>query len=162
MELGSLRAPPGARKKRRKRVGRGSASGTGGTAGRGHKGQRSRSGRTLGVGFEGGQMPLQRRMPKRGFKNIHRREYTVINLGDLRRFDADTVVDPAALRERGLLPRVSDPVKVLADGQLDKPLTVRAQAFSRAAREKIEAAGGKAEVIDQVRRKKKSTPDKEG
>lgn len=162
MGLGNLRAPPGARKKSRKRVGRGPASGTGGTAGRGHKGQRSRSGVALGVGFEGGQMPLQRRMPKRGFTNLHRRQYAVVNLGQLERFEPDAVVDPAALHARGLIRHVTDLVKILANGKLDKALTVRAQAFSKIAREKIESAGGKAEVIDQVRRKKKSAPDKEG
>jgi len=143
-------------RKRKKRVGRGPASGTGGTAGRGHKGQLSRSGAKVRPWFEGGQMPLQRRLPKRGFTNIWRRPYSVVHAGDLERFEANAVVDPVALVEAGLLKRVSDRVKVLADGELDKPLVVRAQAFSAAARAKIEKAGGQAEVIEPVRIRSKA------
>ncbi|MBW1872124.1 MAG: 50S ribosomal protein L15 [Deltaproteobacteria bacterium] len=147
----------GARKKQ-KRVGRGNGSGWGGTAGRGHKGQLSRSGASIRVGFEGGQMPLQRRMPKRGFKNYCRKEFAVVHIGDLVRFEQNAVVDPAAMFEAGLIRRVTDLVKVLADGELDKAIVVHAQGFSQAAKKKIEAAGGKAEIVGKVRKAAKSTP----
>jgi len=154
MGLGNLKRPAGATRKRR-RIGRGNASGRGGTAGRGHKGQLSRSGGKVRPGFEGGQMPLQRRMPKRGFTNIYRKEYTAVNVRDLARFDVGTIVEPATLRDAGLIRRVTDLVKILGVGELDRALTVRAQGFSKTAREKIEKAGGQAEVIEPVRRKVK-------
>lgn len=160
MGLNDLKAPAGTRRKRKKRVGRGQGSGWGGTAGRGHKGQLSRSGASSAVGFEGGQMPLQRRLPKRGFSNYCRREFTVVHVGDLMRFEDNAVVDPQAMVAAGLIRRETVPVKVLADGDLKKSLTVRAQGFSQAAIKKIEAAGGKAEVID-VRRPAKPAPAKE-
>jgi len=158
MGLNDLKAATGARRKR-KRVGRGNGSGKGGTAGRGHKGQLSRSGSKVAPGFEGGQMPLQRRMPKRGFKNLYAKRYSIVHIRDLDRFDENSVVDPAAMCEAGLVRRVTDPIKVLADGELAKPVTVHAQHFSKAAREKIEKAGGKAEVVGKIRKEKnKSTP----
>jgi large subunit ribosomal protein L15 len=161
MGLDKLKANPGTRKKR-KRVGRGSGSGSGGTAGRGHKGQLSRSGVSIHPGFEGGQMPIQRRMPKRGFKNYCRKKVAVVHCRDLARFEESAVVDPEAMCQKGLIGRKTDWVKVLSDGEPAKNLTVRAQGFSQKAKEKIEAAGGKAEVIEQIRRTSKSTPAKEG
>ncbi|NLT57355.1 MAG: 50S ribosomal protein L15 [Clostridiales bacterium] len=132
-----------------KRKGRGPASGNGKTAGRGHKGQKARSGGGVRPGFEGGQMPLQRRMPKRGFTNARfKKVYANVNLSDLNRFEAGAVVDVAALKEKGLLKQLHDGVKVLSDGELTKNLEVRLQAYSAAAKEKIEAAGGRAEVVD--------------
>ncbi|HHL40955.1 MAG TPA: 50S ribosomal protein L15 [Deltaproteobacteria bacterium] len=146
--LDRLKAPEGARKKK-KRVGRGEASGLGKTSGRGHKGQRSRSGGGVKAGFEGGQMPLQRRLPKRGFNNRFRVEARTVNIGAIAdAFEAGSTVDEAALLEKGLIKKSGrGPVKVLGDGELSAALTVRAQKFSRSARQKIEAAGGKAEVI---------------
>jgi len=144
--LSKLKPPAGA-KKAPKRVGRGQASGTGQTAGRGTKGQRSRSGRATKPGFEGGQMPLQRRLPKRGFTNIFRKEYTLIQIRDLARFDPDTVVDLKALCDAGMVKSIKHGIKVLGTGEIDRPLTVKAQKFSKSARQKIEAAGGKAEVV---------------
>ena len=159
--LDKLEASSAVRKKR-KRVGRGSGSGSGGTAGRGHKGQLSRSGATIGVGFEGGQMPLQRRMPKRGFKNHCRRKVAIVHLGDLAGFEENAVVDPQAMCAAGLIHRKTDWVKVLSDGKLERNLTVRAQGFSEKAIEKIKSAGGSAEVVPQLKRSSKSTPAKEG
>jgi large subunit ribosomal protein L15 len=145
--LNKLKAPKGAMK-RKKRVGRGEASGSGKTSGRGHKGQRSRSGVSIKAGFEGGQMPLQRRLPKRGFTNIFRKENRIINLTDLSKtFKADEVVDLAGLAEKGLIKRGKGPVKVLGTGEISIPLTVQVNCFSKSAAEKIAAAGGKAEVI---------------
>ena len=147
MDLGNLKPPKGA-KHSKKRVGRGQGSGQGKTAGRGHKGAKSRSGFKFKRGFEGGQMPLHRRVPKRGFHNPFRVEYEVINLDTLgERFDADTVVTPDMLRERGLLPGADCRVKILARGELSKKLTVRAHKFSGKAAEKIAAAGGATEII---------------
>jgi len=140
-----LRPAPGATHAR-KRVGRGPGSGHGKTSGRGHKGQRSRSGYRHMRGFEGGQMPLHRRVPKRGFTNIFRVEYDVVNLRDLDRFDAGAEVTPDALREQRLASR-RRPVKILGDGELSKPLQVSAHKFSASARARIEAAGGRCEVI---------------
>ncbi len=157
MGLHDLTGASGAKRKR-KRVGRGSGSGWGGTAGRGHKGQLSRSGAQVAPGFEGGQMPLQRRMPKRGFKNFCAKRYAVVHVGDLDRFDANAVIDPAALCEAGLLRRVEDLVKILGDGEIKKPLVVHAQGFSQTARQKIEAAGGKAEVVGKIWKIRKSAP----
>ncbi|MHB8418706.1 MAG: 50S ribosomal protein L15 [Myxococcales bacterium] len=146
MKLHEMKAPRGS-KHRRKRVGRGQSSGWGKTAGRGGKGQKARSGNMHFEGFEGGQMPLQRRLPKFGFKNPSRKEYVPVNVVDLGRFAADTVVDPEALRKAGLVRQELDGVKILGDGILDRALTVRAHRFSQSAKEKIEKAGGKAEVI---------------
>ena len=147
MKLHELRAVKGATKAR-KRKGRGTASGQGTTAGRGMNGQKSRSGGGVRPGFEGGQMPLYRRIPKRGFTNIWRTEYTILNVRDLDRFDAGTVVTPQLLKERGLVKQVKNGgIKILGDGTLEKNLTVQANKFSKTAVEKFESAGGKAEVI---------------
>ncbi len=146
MNLHELKPQAGARTKR-KRVGRGIGSGRGKTSGRGHKGQKSRSGGGKGPFFEGGQMPLVRRIPKRGFTNIFSKVYAEVNLSDLNRFDADTVVTPEMLRQERLVRGKVDGVKVLGGGQLDRALTVKAHKFSRSALAAIEAAGGKAEVI---------------
>ena len=145
MELGRLHPAPGA-KRPRKRVGRGPGSGQGKTAGRGHKGRGSRSGGNTPPGYEGGQMPLQRRLPKRGFRPLRRVEYAIVNVGQLTGFPAGSTVGPEELRERGLV-RGRRLVKCLADGSLDRALTVRAHAFSKQARERIAAAGGSAEVL---------------
>ncbi len=161
MGLDKLKARSGTRKKRR-RVGRGSGSGSGGTAGRGHKGQLSRSGVSIHPGFEGGQMPLQRRMPKRGFKNYCRRKVAIVNCKDLDNFEENAVVDPEAMCRAGLIRRKTEWIKVLSNGDLGKKLTVRAQGFSQKAKEKIEAAGGTAEVISRIMRSSKTTPAKEG
>ena len=147
MALHNLRPPRGA-KHAKKRVGRGQGSGQGKTAGRGHKGAKSRSGFKFKRGFEGGQMPLHRRVPKRGFHNPFRTEYAVVNLDTLaERFDAGTVVTPELLRERGVIHGASLHIKVLARGDISKKLTVRAHKFSGKAAEKIAAAGGAAETI---------------
>ncbi len=146
MKLHELRAVEGATKAR-KRKGRGTASGLGTTAGRGMNGQNSRSGGGVRPGFEGGQMPLYRRIPKRGFTNIWRTEYTILNVKDLNRFEAGTVVTPELLKELGVVKQVKDGIKILGDGTLEKNLTVQAHKFSKTAVEKIESAGGKAEVI---------------
>ena len=147
MDLSRLHPAPGS-KRRHKRVGRGPGSGNGKTAGRGHKGAKSRSGFKFKRGFEGGQMPLHRRVPKRGFHNPFRVEYEVVNLDTLAtRFEAGTVVTPELLREQGIVARGKRPIKVLARGELDKALTVRAHKFSGKAAEKLQAAGGAAEAI---------------
>lgn len=145
MKLHELSPAPGS-KKVAKRVGRGHGSGYGKTAGRGHKGQKARSGGGVRIGFEGGQMPLHRRIPKRGFNNIFAKRYAVVNVADLDIFDNDTVVDTELLKQTGLVKKVYDGVKILGDGELTKKLTVKAAAFSASALQKIEAAGGKAEV----------------
>ncbi len=146
MKLHELRAVPGATKAP-KRKGRGTATGQGKTAGRGMNGQKSRSGGGVRPGFEGGQMPLYRRIPKRGFTNIWGTEYTVLNVEDLNRFEAGTVVTPELMKEVGMVKQVKDGIKILGNGTLKKNLTVKAHKFSKTAVEKIEAAGGKAEVI---------------
>ncbi|HUB05509.1 MAG TPA: 50S ribosomal protein L15 [Myxococcales bacterium] len=146
MKLHAMKAPHGS-SERRKRVGRGQSSGLGKTAGRGGKGQKARSGNMHFEGFEGGQMPLQRRLPKFGFKNPFRKEFAPVNVVDLARFAAGTVVDPEALEKAGLLRQKLHGVKILGDGALDRALTVRAHRFSASAKEKIEKAGGKVEVI---------------
>ena len=146
MDLGHLHPAPGA-KRAPKRVGRGPGSGQGKTAGRGHKGRRSRSGGNSPPGYEGGQMPLQRRVPKRGFRPLARRRYALVHLGQLAAFPAGSTVDPEALSSRGLVGK-RDRVKCLADGALAHALTVRLHAFSAAARERIAAAGGQVEVLD--------------
>ena len=147
MDLSDLKPSEGS-KKNRKRVGRGHGTGQGAQAGRGHKGAQSRSGFKFKRGFEGGQMPLHRRIPKRGFHNPFRVEYAVVNLDALsERFEAGTVVTPELLRERGLVHGTSRQIKVLARGDIAKKLTVRAHKFSGKAAEKIAAAGGAAEVL---------------
>jgi large subunit ribosomal protein L15 len=146
MKLHELRAPEGATKKP-KRKGRGTATGQGKTAGRGMNGQNSRSGGGTRPGFEGGQMPLYRRIPKRGFTNIWKKEYVILNVDDLNVFEAGTVVTPELLKEKGLAKRVVDGIKILGEGTIDKSVTVKAHKFSKTAIEKIEQAGGKAEVI---------------
>jgi large subunit ribosomal protein L15 len=147
MDLSNLK-PPDRSKFAKKRVGRGPGSGNGTQAGRGHKGAKSRSGFKFKRGFEGGQMPLHRRIPKRGFHNGFRTEYAVVNLDTLaERFDAGSVITPELLRERGLIHGSRQPIKVLARGDINKKLTVRAHKFSGKAAEKIAAAGGAAEVI---------------
>ena len=147
MDLSNLKPPKGA-KHAKKRIGRGQGSGNGKTAGRGHKGAKSRSGFKFKRGFEGGQMPLHRRVPKRGFHNPFRVEYEVVNLDTLGlRFDAGTVITPDLLREHGLLSGGGGKVKVLRRGEIGKALTVRAHKFSGKAAEKIAAAGGAAETI---------------
>ncbi|MBM2805677.1 MAG: ribosomal protein [Deltaproteobacteria bacterium] len=146
MRLDELRPAAGSTKKR-KRVGRGDGSGHGKTSGRGHKGQGARSGGNVQPGFEGGQMPLQRRLPKRGFHNIFRVEMTVINLGQLEALPAGTEATPETFAAQGLVSGKNRRIKILGDGSLSKALTVRAHGFSAKAKEKIEAAGGKAELI---------------
>ncbi len=147
MELHNLRPAPGA-KRPRKRVGRGPGSGHGKTAGRGHKGQKSRSGYSRRYGFEGGQMPLVRRIPKRGFFNVFRVDYQVVNLCDLDRLFSDgDEVNPTTLVEKGLIRRGPKPVKILATGDLSKKLSIVADKFSGSARSKIEAAGGTCETV---------------
>jgi large subunit ribosomal protein L15 len=146
MRLEDLKPAPGAKKKA-KRVGRGPGSGSGKTAGKGHKGQKARSGGVKGPGFEGGQMPLQRRLPKRGFTNIFRKEYAVVNLSDLDGWDGPGPVTPEALVEKGIVKDLKKGVKVLGTGDLKTKLTVRAHKFSKSALDKIQAAGGTAEVI---------------
>ncbi len=147
MDLSNLKPPKGATHAK-KRVGRGHGSGNGKTAGRGHKGAQSRSGYKAKRGFEGGQMPIHRRLPKRGFHNLFRTEYVVVNLDTLaERFPAGTVVTPELLRERGVVHAASLPVKILGRGDIGIALTVRAHKFSGKAAEKIAAAGGTAEPI---------------
>lgn len=146
MPLHELKPAPGSRHTP-KRVGRGIGSGLGKTSGRGQKGQKSRSGGGVRRGFEGGQMPLFQRLPKRGFKNIFRQEPAVVNVGALNRFDAGTVVTPELLKEKGLVKSLKNGIKILGQGELEKELIVRANSFSTQAEEKISAAGGKAEVI---------------
>ena len=130
-----------------KRLGRGVGSGLGKTSGKGHKGQKARAGRGMRVGFEGGQMPLQRRIPKRGFNNIFAKEIVSINVGSLNRFEDGAVIDAAALVEAGLVKNYFDGIKILGNGELKKNITVKVDAYSESAKAKIEAAGGKAEVI---------------
>lgn len=130
-----------------KRIGRGHGSGNGKTAGKGHKGQNARSGGGVRIGFEGGQMPLARRIPKRGFNNIFATKYAVVNVSDLNKFTDDTVIDTELLVASGLVKKVNDGVKILGNGELTAKLTVKAAKFSQSAIEKIEKAGGKAEVM---------------
>ena len=146
MKLHELSPAPGS-KKASVRVGRGLGSGLGKTSGRGQKGQNSRSGGGTRPGFEGGQKPLYLRLPKRGFTNIFRKEYVEINVGTLERFEAGTVVDAVLLVECGLIKNLRDGIRVLGNGELTKALTLQAAGFSASAAEKIQAAGGKAEVI---------------
>ena len=148
MDLSNLIIPEGSRKKR-KRVGRGAGSGRGKTCGRGHKGQKSRSGAKIKPGFEGGQMPLIRRLPKRGFKNPNRIEYAVVNVEKLNVFQPNEEVFPEKLFQTGLIKGKIQRVKILGNGELKVPLIVRAHKFSKTAKEKITAIGGKIEVIQQ-------------
>lgn len=146
MNLHELSPAPGS-KKQRTRVGRGIGSGLGKTSGRGHKGQKSRSGGGVRTGFEGGQMPLYRRVPKRGFYNKFAKEYAEVNIEQLNRFENGATVDPVALVEAGVLKDVCDGVRILGNGELEKSLTVIANGFTKSAEAKITAAGGKVEVI---------------
>lgn len=146
MDLGSLKYAPGSIHKRR-RVGRGQGSGFGGTAGRGQNGQRSRSGSKKRAWFEGGQMPLQRRLPKRGFTNIFKKEFQLVNLRDLERIDKVTEIGPEVLRKTGLVKKKSVSIKILGQGELKKALTISAHAFSESAKDKIEKAGGTVKVL---------------
>ena len=148
MKIHELSPAPGSTKPV-KRIGRGPASGQGKTAGKGHKGQKARAGRGMNPGFEGGQMPLQRRIPKRGFNNIFAKEIAIVNLSALEAtFEDGAVIDTAALLEKGLVKKELDGIKVLAHGELTKKFTVKAKAFSKEAKAKIEAVGGTAEVIE--------------
>jgi large subunit ribosomal protein L15 len=146
MRLEDLKPAKGATKKT-KRVGRGPGSGAGKTASKGHKGQKARSGGVKGAGFEGGQMPLQRRIPKRGFTNIFRKEYAIVNLSALEKIGGTDPITPEMLVEKGLIKDVKTGVKILGMGELKSKMTVRAHKFSKSALDKIQAAGGKAEVI---------------
>ena len=146
MKLHEL-SPVEGSKKEAKRIGRGHGSGQGKTAGKGHKGQKARAGKGMRVGFEGGQMPLQRRIPKRGFNNIFAKKVVSVNVGTLNKFEDGAVVDIAALVEAGIVKNSFDAVKILSNGNLTKKLTVKVSAYSEAAKAKIEAAGGKAEVV---------------
>ena len=146
MKLHEMKYTEGARKKAF-RVGRGHASGNGKTAGKGHKGQNARSGGGVRLGFEGGQTPLARRLPKRGFTNFTRKEYAIVNVASLNRFEDGTEVTPELLMETGLVRKQLDGIKVLGNGNLEKKLTVKANKFSASAVSAIEAAGGKTEVI---------------
>ncbi|VAX31256.1 LSU ribosomal protein L15p (L27Ae) [hydrothermal vent metagenome] len=147
MKIDELKPDEGSRK-RGKRIGRGPGSGHGKTSCKGHKGQKARSGGTKGPGFEGGQMPLQRRLPKRGFSNEpFRKEFAITNLKVLSNIEDADIVTPELLLERGILKDVKDGLKILGDGELSRPLTIKAHAFSASAIQKINASGGKAEVI---------------
>jgi len=146
MDLSNLQPAIGSTHSK-KRIGRGHGSGTGKTAGKGHKGQNARSGGGVKAGFEGGQMPLQRRLPKRGFTPLTRKEYVLVNLRDLELFDSGSVVDIETLGKAGLVSQIKDGIKILGDGDLTKSLTVKAHKFSRSAQAKIEAAGGTVEVL---------------
>jgi len=147
MELSNLKPKKGARHAQ-KRVGRGPGSGHGKTAGRGEKGQKSRSGYSRMLGFEGGQMPLHRRLPKRGFTNIFKKVHAVVNVSDLDRFDNGATIDESALRGAGLIKGAADGIKILGDGKLTKKLNVKATKFSASARKQIEAAGGTCQEIE--------------
>jgi large subunit ribosomal protein L15 len=146
MDLSNL-SPPKGSVKTRKRVGRGPGSGHGKTSCRGHKGQKSRSGGSIRPGFEGGQMPLARRLPKRGFTNIFKKQYALIQVRDLMTFEKGSVIDPGVLLESGLVSKLLDGVKLLGNGDIDRPLTVKVHKCSQAAQAKIVAAGGTVEVI---------------
>ncbi|AIS60931.1 50S ribosomal protein L15 [Listeria ivanovii] len=146
MKLHELKPSEGSRKERN-RVGRGTGSGNGKTSGRGHKGQKARSGGGVRLGFEGGQLPLFRRIPKRGFTNINRKEFAIVNLDVLNRFEDGTEVTPELLIETGIIRNEKSGIKILSNGKIEKKLTVKANKFSAAAKDAIEAAGGKTEVI---------------
>ncbi len=147
MRLEDLRPSPGAMKERKRR-GRGPGSGLGKTSGRGHKGQKSRGNSKVEPWFEGGQTPIQRRLPKRGFKNFNKKVYALVNVRTLEeKFEDGEEVTPEVLLERGIIKKLLDGVKILGDGEITKPLIVKANAFSKSAKEKIESVGGKVEVI---------------
>ena len=146
MRIEDIRPAEGSTKNK-KRVGRGVGSGHGKTSCKGHKGQKARSGGTKGAGFEGGQMPLQRRIPKRGFKNIFKKEFAIVNLDIIDALKDDVVITPELLIERGIIKKLKDGLKVLATGSIQRPVTIKANAFSTSAAAKIEAAGGKTEVL---------------
>ncbi|PLX97757.1 MAG: 50S ribosomal protein L15 [Desulfuromonas sp.] len=146
MDLSNLKPASGSTKNK-KRIGRGPGSGTGKTSGKGHKGQKARSGGSIKPGFEGGQMPLQRRLPKRGFTSLNKKIYSLVNLRDLEVFEAGATVGLEQYGQAGLVGQIKDGVKILAAGELTKALTVQAHKFSKTAIEKIEAAGGKVEVL---------------
>ena len=147
MDLGSLKAPAGATKKR-KRVGRGDASGHGGTSGKGDKGQKARSGGKVRAGFEGGQMPMARRLPKRGFRNPFREKFVAVNILDLcRKFSKGAVIDEAALLQSGIVKKEGSNIKILAKGEIDFPVTLKIARISQAAKNKITAAGGSVEEV---------------
>ena len=146
MNLSNLKPAEGSTKTR-KRIGRGPGSGLGGTSTRGHKGAKSRSGYSKKIGFEGGQMPIYRRLPKRGFTNIFAKKYTSINVEDLNKFDNGTEITAEVLKENGVIKKINDGIVVLGRGDLNKKVTIKAKRFSKSAEEKISAAGGKAEVI---------------
>lgn len=148
MDLSSLPCSCG-KKRKRKRVGRGPGSGHGKTSGRGHKGQKARSGGNVRKGFEGGQMPLQRRLPKRGFTNIFRKEYAIVNLNDLEDLKDKNEITPEILLQERKITKIKSGLKVLGEGSLSKPLTIHAHKFSQSAVKKIEQAGGKAVVLGQ-------------
>jgi large subunit ribosomal protein L15 len=147
MKLNEIRRPAGKQVKRNKRLGRGDGSGTGGTSGKGHKGQKARSGTGGKVGFEGGQMPLQRRLPKRGFTNIFRKRYAIVNLDQLAGFTAGTEVSVESLLEKGVISKKLNGLKVLGCGELKGALKLKVSAISESARKKVETAGGTVEVI---------------
>ncbi|NCO67152.1 MAG: 50S ribosomal protein L15 [Nitrospirae bacterium CG_4_10_14_0_8_um_filter_41_23] len=146
MKIEDLKPAEGSRRKN-KRVGRGVGSGHGKTSCRGHKGQKARSGGTKGPGFEGGQMPLQRRLPKRGFKNPFKIGYAIVNLKNISSIEGLDIITPEVLIEKGLIKDLKDGIKVLGDGEIQRPFTIKADAFSASALAKIAAAGGKAEII---------------
>jgi len=146
MDLGSLKYAPGSVRKK-KRIGRGQGSGSGKTAGKGHKGQRSRSGSKIRPWFEGGQMPLQRRVPKRGFTNIFKKKFQIVNLKDLDRVEKAKAISPEVLFDSGVINKKNIPVKILGNGELKKAMDVSAHAFSASAKEKIEKSGGKVVVL---------------
>lgn len=146
MNLSDLRPALGSTKNR-KRIGRGHGSGTGKTAGKGHKGQNARSGGGVKAGFEGGQMPLQRRLPKRGFTPLQKKVYALVNVSQLESFESGSTVDATALINAGIIKTVADGIKVLGEGELTRPLTIKAHKFSKSAQAKIEGAGGTVEVI---------------
>ena len=147
MDLSTLKAPAGATKKR-KRVGRGDASGQGGTSGKGDKGQKARSGGKVRAGFEGGQMPMSRRLPKRGFRNPFREKFVAVNLIDLcRKFSKGAVIDEAALLNSGIVKKKGDKIKILAKGEIDFPVTLKIARVSKAAKDKITVAGGSVEEV---------------
>jgi large subunit ribosomal protein L15 len=146
MRIGELKAPPGATKKR-KRIGRGPGSGHGKTSTRGHKGQKARSGGKVSPWSEGGQMPLQRRLPKRGFTNIFKKEYQIVNLGSLEKCLGQETINSLVLKNFGLIKKLGKPIKILAQGELKFPCVIQAHSFSEKAKEKILAIGGKFEVV---------------
>jgi len=146
LNLGNLKPSPGSVKKR-KRIGRGPGSGHGKTSTRGHKGQKARSGAKRKPWFEGGQMPIQRRLPKRGFTNIFKKEYQIVNLASLSKCKGQEIISPLVMKKLGLIKKLNTPVKILGEGEIPGSITIQANAFSKKAKEKIEVLGGKAEVI---------------